>query len=61
MKSGKIPGPDGIGIKFYKKFWHVIGDQFTVVMNEFISGHDEHKNFKQSYITLILIILIQQI
>ena len=46
MKSGKTPGPDGIGIEFYKKFWHVIGDQFTVVMNEIISGHDEHKNFK---------------
>ena len=53
MKSGKTPGPDGIGIEFYEKFWHVIGDQVTVVMNEFINGHCEHKNFKQGYITLI--------
>ena len=53
MKSGKAPGPDGIRIEFCKKLWHVIGDQFTVVMNEFMNGHYEHKNFKQGYITLI--------
>ena len=53
MKSGKATGPDGIEIELYKKFWHVIGDQFTVARNEFISGHNEHKNFKQGYITLI--------
>ena len=61
MKSGQTPGPDGIAIEFYKKFWNVLGDQFTVVINEFTRGHDEHKNFKQSYITLIFKILIQQI
>ena len=54
MKSGKTSGSGSIEIEFCKKFWLVIEDQFTVAMNEFISGHNEHKNFKQDCIILIL-------
>ena len=44
MKTGKTLKPDGIKIEFDKKFLDVIGYQFTVVINEFMRGHNEHKN-----------------
>jgi len=34
MATGKTPGPDGIAIEFYRKCWHIIGDDFTQVLNE---------------------------
>jgi len=53
MKNCKAPGPDGISIEFYKRFWHVIGEQFTLVLNEILKGNYEYKEYKQAYITLI--------
>jgi len=32
MATGKTPGPDGIAIEFYRKCWHIIGDDFTQVL-----------------------------
>jgi len=52
MKNGKTPGPDGISIEFYKKFWYVISDQFTAAVNAILSGEYEYQFFKQAYITL---------
>ena len=34
MATGKTPGPDGIAIEFYHKCWHIMGDDFTQVLNE---------------------------
>ena len=35
MKNGKTPGPDGISVQFYKKFLHIIGDDFATISNKF--------------------------
>ena len=55
MKNGKTLGPDGISVEFYKKFWHIIGDDFAMFLNKFVNCRQEMewKSFKQAYITLI--------
>ena len=55
MKNGKTPGPDGISVEFYKKIWHIIGDDFAMFLNKFVNCRQEieWKSFKQAHITLI--------
>ena len=54
MKNGKTPDPDGISVEFYEKFWHIIGDDFAMILNKFVNCRQqmEWKSFKQAYITL---------
>ena len=37
MKNRKMPGPDGISVKIHKKFWHIIDDNFTIILNKFVN------------------------
>ena len=55
MKNGKTPGLDSIRVEFYKKFWHIIGVDFVMILNKFVNCRQEMewKSFKQAYITLI--------
>ena len=55
MKNGKTPGPNGISVEFYEKFWHIIGNDFAMILNKFVNCRleMEWKSFKQAYITLI--------
>ncbi|KAG0415775.1 hypothetical protein HPB47_007049 [Ixodes persulcatus] len=32
MKNGSAPGPDGLPAKFYRTFWHILGNFFTAVV-----------------------------
>ena len=35
MKNRKTPGPDCINVvEFYKKFWHITGDDFAIILNK---------------------------
>ena len=37
MKNGKRPGRDGTSVEFYKKFWHIIGDDFAMILTKFVN------------------------
>ena len=53
MQKGKTPGPDGLSAEFYKRYWLIIGVDFTKVVNEIFSKVCSCKNFNQGYITLV--------
>jgi hypothetical protein len=53
MQSLKSPGPDGLPLLFYKKYWKVVGHSvIKAVHNFFISGK-MLKEVNHSYIVLI--------
>lgn len=49
----KSPGPDGLPIEFYVKYWPIIGDKFTCLVNEILNGNTIPEDFKESKIVLI--------
>ena len=53
MATGKTPGPDGIAIEFYHKCWHIIGDDFTQVLNEIHEKGIIPDEIKNGIITLV--------
>lgn len=53
MAKGKSPGRDGLNKEFYTKLWHVIGDDFTeVVNNSWLCGRLP-PSMKEAIITLL--------
>jgi len=38
MALGKTPGPDGIGLEFYRKCWNITAKDFTQVINDIHSS-----------------------
>ncbi|KAM1237282.1 hypothetical protein FF1_038264 [Malus domestica] len=52
MEAFKPPGPNGIPLVFFQKFWHIVGrDAFVVIISAFNCGKMLKINFM--YITLI--------
>ena len=44
MKSFKAPGPDEFQPFFFKKYWHIVGDDvWALVCDAFIYGSFDHK------------------
>ena len=39
LGSTKAPGPDGFTALFYKKYWHLIGKDVLVSVDQFFSNH----------------------
>ena len=53
MPHGKTPGPDGISAEFYKKCWHVIGQDLTETINAMHTSAHIPKDMKTGIIKLI--------
>ena len=54
MLPTKSPGPDGINALFYQKFWHIIGNDASVAIFEFLQSGNLLKSINYTHITLIL-------
>jgi len=53
MALGKTPGPDGIGLEFYRKYWNLIAKDFTQVINDIHSSGNIPDEMKMGIITVI--------
>ena len=53
FQNDQTPGNDGIPIKFYRKFWHLISEPFTKCANECFEKGEMSWSQKQAVITLI--------
>jgi len=53
MATGKTRGPDGIAIEFYHKYWHIIENDFTQVLNEIHEKGIIPDEIKSAIITLV--------
>lgn len=51
--KGKTPGPDGIPLEFYQKFWHLIGKDLTEIFNNIFLANVAPGNFNHSVIKLV--------
>lgn len=49
----KSAGPDGLPIEFYRRYWNLIGDKITVIVNEVLQGKTVPAEFKECNIVLI--------
>lgn len=49
----KSPGPDGLTVEFYRRYWETIGGELTAVINEVNNGKDIPIGFKEDIIVLI--------
>lgn len=49
----KSPGPDGLPIEFYKRYWNIIGEKMTQIVNEVLEGKNIPSEFKECKIVLI--------
>jgi hypothetical protein len=49
----KAPGPDGLHAIFYKKFWHIIGEDITGAVLQAINDKKIPKGWNETIIVLI--------
>ena len=53
FENGKTQGNDGIPIAFYKKLWHILGDELVDVFNFSFQLEEITYSQRQAIITLI--------
>lgn len=49
----KSPGPDGMSLIFYQKFWHIVGDSVTKIVLPFLKKGQFLKSINYTHIVLI--------
>lgn len=49
----KSPGPDGLPVEFYKRYWNIVSDRMTLIANEILDGKMVPAEFKECKIVLI--------
>lgn len=53
MKVGQAPGKYGLGIKFYKEYWEIVGPSLLMVRRDTLNKGSLSKNLNASIIKLI--------
>ncbi|KAM7313253.1 hypothetical protein ISCGN_003130 [Ixodes scapularis] len=53
MKNGSAPGPDGLPTKFYRTFWHILGNFFTAVVGVYFEDLFLPPSFRLGRIVLL--------
>lgn len=53
MLLNMAPGPDGFPVAFYKKFWNLLGTQFTRLVNDFTLETIDVKGLNYGVLALI--------
>lgn len=53
MGPTKAPGLDGMNVLFYKKFWHIVGDNVVLAMLDFLYNGNMLPEINHTNIVLI--------
>lgn len=49
----KAPGPDGMLALFYKRYWHIVGEEITKDVKNFLNGGDMPQGWNTTTVVLI--------
>ena len=53
MGPTKAPGPDGMNALFYEKFWHIVGNDVTTTVLDFLNSGNMVPKINYTHIVLI--------
>ena len=53
MGPTKSPGPDGMNVLFYQKFWHIVGNDVITTVLDFLNTSNMQSEINFTHIVLI--------
>ncbi|KAL0003924.1 hypothetical protein SO802_011485 [Lithocarpus litseifolius] len=53
MGPTKAPGPDGMNVLFYQKFWHIVGNNVITAVLDFLKTGNMQPEINYTHIVLI--------